>query len=158
LAIFSLILAFFAGLLELNRGYWSLALVLPALPSFLMCIVLSRCPESPKFLYMSCGKREQAQQVLNLFFDKKQATSMFVSLIKENSQTKVTSLVEVMVLIFLNYLDHFKKQFLGTTNQAAKIIVCTTRFSMQTLRRFTDYFGSDDDRHFHCFFLFHAHT
>jgi hypothetical protein len=145
LAIFSLVLAFFAGLPELNRGYWSFALVLPALPLFLMCIILSKCPESPKFLYMSCGKREQAQQVLNEFFDKKQATSMFVSLIKENSQTKVCEICELYGLCFL-----------GATNKIAKN-VCTFGFSVQNVHCFTDYPGPTNDRNFHCVHSFWLH-
>jgi hypothetical protein len=62
---------------------------MPIFPSLAMICLLLKCPESPKFLYLSCGERENAQAVLNELCDGKQANSMFVSLIKENSETQV---------------------------------------------------------------------
>lgn len=90
MTILSLVISFLVALPGLNNDLWILTLIIPIFPALIMICFLIKCPESPKFLYISCGQRDQAQVVLNELFDGKQASSMFVSIIKENSQTQVS--------------------------------------------------------------------
>lgn len=94
---FSDCFSLFVGLPEILGGEtnWPLAFAFPGIPALLLCIVLPMCPESPKFLLVSRGKREEAKKAINRLVNDIEAKQMFESLIKEAALSQVEFLIKI---------------------------------------------------------------
>lgn len=75
----------FLGLPEVlgSEKWWPFAFGFPGLLALGMLVVLPFCPQSPKYLLVGKGEREQAKQVLHRLVDEEEARRMFEALIKE---------------------------------------------------------------------------
>lgn len=66
-----------------NEKLWPLAVVFPALPAILLCVVLPFCPESPRFLLISLEDRQKSQKALEFFVGREHSGKEFDSMVKE---------------------------------------------------------------------------
>ncbi|CAD5233263.1 unnamed protein product [Bursaphelenchus xylophilus] len=76
----------FIGLPEIlgSENLWPIAFGFPGLLALFLVIVLPFCPESPKYLLVSRGKREDARDVLRRLVVEEEAERMFQELMSES--------------------------------------------------------------------------
>ncbi|TSM77429.1 Solute carrier family 2, facilitated glucose transporter member 1 [Bagarius yarrelli] len=48
-----------------TKKYWAFMLSLPLIPAVIQCLILPFCPESPRYLFINCGKEAEAEAALN---------------------------------------------------------------------------------------------
>uniref|UniRef100_A0AC34QU67 Major facilitator superfamily (MFS) profile domain-containing protein n=1 Tax=Panagrolaimus sp. JU765 TaxID=591449 RepID=A0AC34QU67_9BILA len=75
----------FVGLPQVlgSSKLWPWAFSFPGLPALALVLILPFCPESPKFMLMTLGKREEALESIKRLVVEDEAQPMFRSLIKE---------------------------------------------------------------------------
>lgn len=82
-----------------DANNWPLAFGFPGIPALFLCIILPLCPESPKYLLVSRGKREEAKKALNRLVNEVEAKQMFESLIKEAALSQVIVFIKLVIQI-----------------------------------------------------------
>lgn len=72
-----------------NENRWPLAFSFPGLLALFLCIVLPFCVESPKYLLITCGRKQEAKESLLRLVQKHKANQMFGLLLIESDDSNV---------------------------------------------------------------------
>ncbi|CAD5230499.1 unnamed protein product [Bursaphelenchus okinawaensis] len=115
----------FVGLPEIlgSETLWPIAFGFPGLLALFLVIVLPFCPQSPKYLLVSQGRREEARDVLKRLVNEEESERMFQELMAESvtnqeglgSFRELFTRPDLRIPLMVSVLAMLAQQFTGCT-------------------------------------------